>query len=113
MRLRVIEFCNINSYTFNLEGVARVGAEAEHMLEALGAQIEWIDLPPAESIDDRGEMVQRPLGKALRARKRPDAPRQVFLGIHLDTVYPPDQPFQEVQGIDQNTVRGLGVFDAM
>ena len=112
MRLRVIELCNINSYTFNLEGVARVGKEAEHLLAALGAQIEWIDLPPAESIDDRGEVVQKPLGRALRARKRPDAPRQVFLGIHLDTVYPPDQPFQEVQGIDKNTLRGPGVIDA-
>src|SRR3954466_2419592 len=112
MRQRVIEFCNINSYTFNLEGLARVGEEAAHLLEALGAKIEWIDLPPAESIDDRGEVVQRPLGKALRARKRPEAPRQVFLGIHLDTVYPVDQPFQEVQGVDKNTLRGPGVIDA-
>jgi glutamate carboxypeptidase len=112
MRRRVIDLCNINSYTFNLEGVARVGEQAEHLLEALGAKIEWIDLPPAESIDDRGEVVHRNLGRALRARKRPDAPRQVFLGIHLDTVYPPDQPFQEVQGIDKNTLRGPGVIDA-
>src|SRR5256885_7707975 len=112
MRRRVIELCNINSYTFILEGVARVGEEAEHLLGALGAQIEWIDLPPAESIDDRGEVVHRPLGRALRARKRSDAPRQVFLGIHLDTVYPLDQPFQEVTGIDKNTLRGPGVIDA-
>src|SRR5213076_2181510 len=58
------------------------------------------------------EVVQSPLGQALRARKRPDAPRQLFLGIHLDTVYPLDQPFQEVQGIDKNTLRGPGVIDA-
>jgi glutamate carboxypeptidase len=112
MRQRVIEFCNINSYTFNLEGLARVGEEAAHLLAALGAKIEWIDLPPAESVDDRGEVVRKPLGRALRARKRPEAQKQIFLGIHLDTVYPLDQPFQEVQGIDENTLRGPGVIDA-
>src|SRR5215471_8936989 len=83
MRDRVIEWCNINSYTLNLPGVARVGAEAERVLRSLGAEVEWIDLPPAESMDDRGEIMHQPLGRALRARKRPDASRRVFLGIHL------------------------------
>src|ERR1043165_2083046 len=112
MRDRVIEWCNINSYTLNLPGVAQMGTEAEKALLALGAQIEWIDLPPAEAIDERGGIVQQPVGRALRARKRPEHPRQMFLGIHLDTVYPPDQPFQRVETIDSNTLRGPGVIDA-
>jgi glutamate carboxypeptidase len=112
MRDRVIEWCNINSYTFNVAGVNRMGNEVAKVLQAMGAEIEWIDVPPAESIDQRGAMTRQPLGKALRARKRPNAPLKVFLGIHLDTVYPLDQPFQFVETIDTNTLRGPGVIDA-
>src|SRR4051812_42280427 len=112
MRDRVIEWCNINSYTFNLPGLARVGEEAEAALRALGAQIERLDIPVCASIDERGAQTTKPLGRALRARKRPDASRQIFLGIHLDTVYPPDQAFQRVETIDANVLRGPGVIDA-
>jgi glutamate carboxypeptidase len=112
MRDRVIRWVDINSYTFNLPGLAKIGAEVEAILGGLGATTEWIDLPAAESIDSRGNIVQQPLGRALRAVKRRDAKRQIFLGIHLDTVYPPDQPFQRAESIDSNTLRGPGVIDA-
>lgn len=112
MRDRVIAWCDINSYTFNLPGVAKVGAEVEKVLRSLGAAIEWIDVLPAQSLDARGEVIHRPLGRALRATKRPAAPRQVFLGIHLDTVYPPDHPFQTVRQLDEQTLCGPGVIDA-
>src|SRR4051812_23362940 len=112
MRDRVMRWANINSYTFNLPGLGKIGAEVEQVLRELGSATEWHDLPAAESIDERGQVVQQPLGRALRAVKRPNAPRQIFLGIHLDTVYPADQPFQRAELIDANTLRGPGVIDA-
>ena len=60
----------------------------------------------------RGDEIEQPLGEALSIRKRPDAPRRVFLGIHADTVYGPDDPFQQVEQVDANTLRGPGVVDA-
>jgi len=36
----------------------------------------------------------------------------MFLGIHLDTVYPPDSPFQRVEALDSTMLRGPGVIDA-
>jgi glutamate carboxypeptidase len=112
MRDRLTTWCNINSYTFNLPGLAKIGAEVENVLRSLGATTEWIEVPPAESIDSRGQLIRRPLGRALRAVKRPRAPHQIFLGIHLDTVYPPDQPFQSCSQPDPLTLRGPGVIDA-
>jgi glutamate carboxypeptidase len=53
-----------------------------------------------------------PLGKALRITKRPQAPLRVFAGIHMDTVYPPDHPFQTVTPLGPDTLRGPGVADA-
>jgi glutamate carboxypeptidase len=63
---------------------------AEALKEAfapLGAACEEIALDPQEGIDSRGMPASLPLGKALRWRKRPDAPLRVFLGIHYDVVY--------------------------
>jgi len=107
-----VRWCEMNSYTFNLAGLAHVGVAVELAMLELGAHLEWIELPPAESIDARGAVANQPLGRALRARKRPEAAKQVFLGIHLDTVYPPDQPFQHVRKIADNTLNGPGVIDA-
>jgi glutamate carboxypeptidase len=112
MRQRVIDWCNVNSYTHNLPGLERLGAEIATVLATLGPSIEWLILPPAESIDSRGQIVKQPLARALRARKRPEAKKRLFLGIHFDTVYPPDSPFQRVEQVDTNTLRGPGVIDA-
>jgi len=37
---------------------------------------------------------------------------RVLLGIHYDTVYGPDHPFQHVTRVDDNTLQGPGVADA-
>src|SRR5216110_2553997 len=47
-----------------------------------------------------------------RRRVRLAAPLRVLLNIHIDTVYPADHPFQRVEQIDHNTLRGPGVIDA-
>jgi glutamate carboxypeptidase len=112
MRQRVVDWCNINTFTHNLPGLELLGAEVAMVLASLGPSIEWLILPPAESIDSRGEIVKQPLARAVRARKRPDAKKQLFLGIHLDTVYPPDSIFQRVEEVDSTTLRGPGVIDA-
>src|SRR5207253_7136774 len=64
----------------------------------------------------RGEPVEQPLGRALRATKRHEPSSgvavRVLLNIHTDTVYPLDHPFQSVTRIDEHTLRGPGVIDA-
>ena len=98
--------------------VRRAVPDAELTLLGYGAQppsgdpSAGIRVLAPDTIDPRGQVMKQPLGRALRARKRSESPRQIFLGIHLDTVYPPDQPFQEVTAIDANTLRGPGVIDA-
>jgi glutamate carboxypeptidase len=37
---------------------------------------------------------------------------RVFLGIHMDTVYAVNHPFQKVERVDDRTIRGPGVVDA-
>ncbi len=111
MRSLVERWSNINSYSHNLPGLE----ELSHLLKAewkpLG-EFEEIPIGHQESIDFRGTVERKPLGRALRIRQRGDAPLRVFLCIHMDTVYPPEDGFTAVTEVDSNTLRGPGVCDA-
>ncbi len=52
-----------------------------------------------------------PGAKALRFRMRPQAPQQVFLCGHYDTVYAADDAFQTCRWLDAGTLNGPGVTD--
>ena len=111
MRGLVEQWAGINSGSHHLEGLARFAAELTRHFSSLGT-VDEVELPAMQAIDSRGQAVSFPLGKALSIRKRPEAPLRVFLGIHMDTVYGRDDPFQQVERIDGNTLRGPGVADA-
>lgn len=106
----------INSGSYHVEGLAR-------MIEALENHFSWlnptsmerIDLAPLEAINARGEVEHLPLGQALRIRQRPDAPLQIMLGGHMDTVFSKDHPFQTPVYMDDcvegGRMNGPGVAD--
>ncbi|HEY2585127.1 MAG TPA: hydrolase [Tepidisphaeraceae bacterium] len=112
MRGLVERWASVNSWTHNLAGLATLATQLESDFAILGGEVTLRDLPPQEAIDARGNLTFTPLGKAISIVKRPDAPVRVFLGIHYDTVYPPDDPFQSVDAPDAFTLRGPGVIDA-
>lgn len=112
MRSLVIEWAEISSGSHNLAGLSRLTARLRESFSVLGGGAALIELPPYQVVDSRGNINSLALGKALSIRKRPSASRRIFLGIHMDTVYGPDDPFQRVEQIDQNTLRGPGVADA-
>src|SRR4051794_35695012 len=108
----VVRWASINSGTGNLVGLAHVAEVLRLAFGPLGGTIAEETLGPVTSIDASGRETPMELGKALRIVKRPEAPRRVFLCIHMDTVYPADHPFQTVTRADENTLRGPGVADA-
>lgn len=101
----------INSGTFNAEGVNQVLQRLKDQLAPLGGHVETLNLPPFTRFNDQGEHINQPLGQALRISKRPQAPLQVMLGGHMDTVFGPDHPFQTVHRRDADTLAGPGVTD--
>lgn len=90
---RLEAWASINSYSHNSVGL-------EKMLQL--AQEAFAKLEP-------DEMRILPIGLSLAKRK--NARFRIFLGGHLDTVFPPDHPFQSVVRIDENRLRGPGVAD--
>lgn len=88
---------NINSGTFNTEGVRRVGELFRSEFEALGFSVTWVD--------------GTPFGRAghLVARRGERGPRVLLIG-HLDTVFEPDSPFREFS-LEGDIARGPGTSD--
>lgn len=111
MRDAVLQLANINSGSFNPDGVRGVAELLLPRFAALGARAEWIDVAPFASTGDDGRRVERPVGPALRLRLRPEAPLRIFLGGHLDTVYGADHPFQTAVQDGEDTLHGPGVAD--
>jgi len=109
---RVIELAAINSGTSNQQGVRQVGEIVTGWLKDLGADVQQVGLPPISQWDERGEPQSLTHADAIVGRCRRDAPYQVLLGIHLDTVYGLDHPFQQVQRRGDDILHGPGVADA-
>lgn len=109
---RVVSLVSTNSHTLNLPGLSEVAAVVEADLRSLGAEVCRQALDPMQSVQDDGTIEQQTFAPAIHARKRSEAAVQVFLGIHIDTVYPIDHAFQKVTRVDEHTLRGPGVLDA-
>jgi glutamate carboxypeptidase len=78
---------------------------------ALPGALEVIPLKPAERVRADGESETVPHGDALRIRVRPDAPVQIALTGHYDTVFPASSPFQSPRRIEHNVLNGPGCAD--
>lgn len=91
---------NINSGTFNKEGVKKVGALYTKELAALGFTVEWIPMP--DSVKRAGHLVAWRKGKKGK---------KLFLIGHLDTVFEPDMPANPFTMLTDSTATGQGVND--
>lgn len=108
----LIRWANINSHTSNIEGLETLRQSIADEFGPLGVKASAIELPPAASVDLNGDPHETPLGKALRMTLRPEAKLRIFLGIHMDTVYPVDHAFQKCEAPGETTLNGPGVADA-
>ena len=111
MLAKTIALAETNSGSLNTEGVNRVRAMLTEYCQVLEAVIEVIPVAPYQSLNANGEIESFPLGDALRIRKRPEAPLQIFFCAHMDTVFTKDSSFQQVRWLDEETLNGPGVTD--
>ncbi|MBY0544135.1 MAG: hydrolase [Gammaproteobacteria bacterium] len=111
MTEQLLAWSQINSGTFHLAGLNRMADALVEAFSPLNAKFDRIALSPYESIDDAGHTISKPLGSALSFVKWPDAPIQVLLCGHMDTVFGESSAFQTYQFIDDNTLNGPGVTD--
>jgi glutamate carboxypeptidase len=63
------------------------------------------------ALDAAGREVEKPHGRHMVLRVRPDAERRFLLTGHMDTVFAADHPFQQVTWLDEDTLNGPGTAD--
>lgn len=104
-------WARINSGSYNIEGIRTFRKALADNFLWLGGEQEVVPMAPLISIDAKGQEVVIPIAEALTIRKRPEAPMQVLLVGHMDTVYGPEHPFQEPRFISDTILNGPGVAD--
>jgi glutamate carboxypeptidase len=102
----------VNSGSRNLTGLATMADLLADAFSALPGEVRLLDAIPGKEIDRDGNAVALGFGRNLHVRVRPDAPVQLLLTGHMDTVYPADHPFQTLTDLDGGSViNGPGVAD--
>lgn len=90
---------NINSGTYNTEGVRKTGMLYKKMLDEMGFATKWVEMP--EDMERAGHLIGE-----IKGNKG----KRVLLIGHLDTVYEPDSPFQKWTSHD-SVATGPGAYD--
>lgn len=107
---RTLSWCAVNSGSRNLAGLHAV---ADLLADAFAplAPAERLAIGPLEEIAADGEPVVSEVAPCLRIAVRPDAPVQVVLTGHYDTVFPAGSAFQTVREREDGALNGPGVAD--
>lgn len=108
---QLIEWSHINSGSSHLAGLKNMLEAVKEGFRPLGAKMTEVPLAGRTVVNEQGELEELPHGNALHLVMRPEAPRRIFLGGHLDTVFAEDHPFQRTSMLDGNTLQGPGVAD--
>src|SRR5688572_8728267 len=85
----------INSGSYELDGLARMRGPLSDAAAALPGEVSEVALQPSQRVRPDGELIDIQHGVSIRARVRPNAPIQVALTGHYDTVFPAAHPFQK------------------
>lgn len=101
----------INTGTGNLVGLEQQAAALADAFSALPGEVTLREPAPVEVVAADGTVGLKGHGSHLVVSVRPAARRRFLLTGHMDTVFPPDHPFQTERWIDAETLGGPGVAD--
>lgn len=104
-------FCDINSGTTNLPGLAHMATALHAAYTPIADNIQIKKLPPLSVINMSGDISVQNCGDVLFISKRPHLKRRILLSGHMDTVYAATSPFQKLTYVNDNYVNGPGVAD--
>ena len=108
---RAIGWCAINSGSGNLAGLAAMASTLESELARLPGKVERKALAPVVRIGPGGREEAEASGESSLLTVRPQAPLQVALTGHYDTVYPQDTKFRAVARRSDGALHGPGITD--
>jgi glutamate carboxypeptidase len=108
---QVLAWAAVNSGSRNLDGLATVAGALADAFAVLPGSLQLVEPAPVEAVDAAGNAIDLAHGRHLHLKVRPDAPLQLLLTGHMDTVFAADHPFQNTRWIDDATINGPGTAD--
>lgn len=111
MLAQVEGWAAVNSGSDNLPGLAQMANLLADAFATLPGDLVLRAAAPVEAIDADGMKRAMAHGRNLHLTVRPEAPVQLLLTGHMDTVFGAAHPFQAVRRIDADRVNGPGVAD--
>ncbi|WP_221800750.1 hydrolase [Oceanobacter mangrovi] len=102
--------CEINSGSYNLDGIEQVQQQLQQLFAPLADSHRLQPLGPLERVTDSGDVEALPLAPMQIFQSRPAAPLQLLFTGHCDTVFPLSCDFQHCH-IDGNRLHGPGTAD--
>lgn len=108
---RAVDWCAVNSGSRNLQGLERQKQILLNAAASLPAAATEIPLAASREIDANGREAEFPHPPSVAVVVRPEAPVQVILTGHYDTVYPESSLFQVVRTRADGALHGPGIAD--
>jgi glutamate carboxypeptidase len=108
---RAIEWANVNSGSRNASGLDTMLSLLEAEARRLPAQVTRVPTRASTLIGDDGSVRDQPHADALKIVARPEAPIQIVLTGHYDTVFPAESAFRTVTTRSDGALNGPGVAD--
>ncbi|HYE27419.1 MAG TPA: hydrolase [Allosphingosinicella sp.] len=111
MLAQVEAWASVNSGSRNLAGLAVMADLLADAFAALPGRLALREPDPVDAVAPNGALRPVEHGRNLHLAVRPGAPVQLLLTGHMDTVFAPDHPFQNVFWREEGVLGGPGVAD--
>lgn len=108
---RAVAWCAVNSGSRNGPGLEQTRGLLKDAFAALPTEPQDMPLAPSIEIAADGQEREQQHPPAIAVIVRPEAPVQVVLTGHYDTVYPADSRFQSVVTRPDGALNGPGIAD--
>jgi glutamate carboxypeptidase len=111
MLAQVEAWAAVNSGSRNLKGLQDIAYLLSDAFAALPGEVTLVEPAPVDAVDAAGRTVPLEHGRNVHLTVRPEAPVQLLLTGHMDTVFGLDHPFQSLEWLEDDVLNGPGVAD--
>ncbi|MEM0985890.1 MAG: hydrolase [Pseudomonadota bacterium] len=110
MEARTRDWASINTGSWNREGLLSLAPRMADAFASLEAEVALKDSVPFETVTDKGAVETIETGPIIEVTSRPEAPVQVIMSGHYDTVFPPGT-FEAIRPLEGGRLNGPGLAD--
>lgn len=107
---RTLGWARMNTGSWNSDGIRAFAPGLADAFAELQADIRLDPPRPIETVDAKGHSHEIETGPILRVAARPQAPVQVVMSGHYDTVFPPGT-FEDIKDLGDGRINGPGLAD--